>query len=128
MDTVKGIIEFGAKRNTGEILDDYTSYLEKVSKTEDRSEEEVLLDKSFNKVIFELFFRVHEIDCSINKIRGISNDPVKTSILKSDLVKLFISEGYILSDLVDYIVHSMLLYNYDIVNKIISITIKMQQT
>ena len=52
MDTVKGILEFGAKRNTGEILDDYTSYLEKVSKTEDRSEEEVLLDKSFNKVIF----------------------------------------------------------------------------
>jgi len=104
MDTIKGILEFGAKRNTGEILDDYTSYLEKVSKTEDRSEEEVLLDKSFNKVIFELFFRVHEIDCSINKIRGISNDPVKTSILKSDLVKLFISEGYIvLSDLVvDY--------------------------
>ena len=90
MDTVKGILEFIAKRNTGEILDDYTSYLGKVSKTEDcRSEEEVLLDKSFNKVIFELFFRVHEIDCSINKIRGISNDLVKTSILKSDLVKLF---------------------------------------
>ena len=104
MDTVKGILEFIAKRNTGEILDDYTSYLKKFSKTEDRSEEEVLPDKSFNKLIFELFFRVHEIDCSINKIRGISNDPVKTSILKSDLVKLFISEGYIvLSDLVvDY--------------------------
>ena len=97
MDTVKGILEFGAKRNTGEIVDEYTSYLEKVSKTEDRSEEEVLLDKSFNKVIFELFFRVHEIDCSINKIRGINNDPVKTSILKSDLEKLFIRERYILS-------------------------------
>ena len=104
MDTIKGILDFGATRNTGKIADDYISYLDKVSTTEDRSEEEVLLDKNFNKIIFEFFFRTHEINCSLKKIRENNNDNAKASVLKGDLIKLFVSEGFLLSDLVDFII------------------------
>ena len=60
--------------------------------------------KNFNKIIFEFFFRNHKINYSLKKIRENNNDYAKASVLKGDLIKLFVSEGFLLSELVDFII------------------------